>query len=757
MACLLSALSMAVPAQVVPVAPVGTTAVAHAADSNAGDQHAATRAPDSNVRVRVRTNKQRHPGTASLGTIVVSARHRNEVLRDVPMAITALDADELATRGAEDLTALTAAVPNVVVYPARTFNNAITAYIRGIGQSETVWGVEPGVGVYIDDVYLARPQAALLDVLDVERIEVLRGPQGTLYGKNTIGGAIRYLTRPVESELAGSAAIRLGDHGRTDLKAVLNLPLGDAVATRIAVASFERDGFGHNLLTGARIGGRNAAVARAALDWRLSDRANVRLAWDGYRDRSGPRPQKRLSANRFDPAHTPPDPGNYDERSGMPPLDETDAGGWSATLDWTLPAGWQLKSITADRNSATRSNLDFDLLPAQISGLTRRLQESQRSQEVRLQGRAFGADALFGLYLFDGSAGGRVGSIRSNSYLLSQGEVGTRSAALYADATWQPTLRLGIEAGFRYTRETKSARVLNQGYADIGFTRPTSLVFANFSDSTRFGSLAPKFNVSWKLGGSALLYAQVARGYKAGGYNIRANTRFVPSSGRPFLDETMDTFELGAKTSRWDQRLVIDGALFRNHYRNIQLSVFTAYDSNGDGLPDAFFGDFRNAGAGTVDGAELELQAQVRPWLRVLGHAGYLDAAYDQYVSGGVDIARSQRFTNTPRWSGGASIIAQVHDAHGGDWIARVDANVQSKVYPTTELSEALAQPGYGLLDATLTWRPGSRRWQLVVSGQNLTDRAYRSTGWDIPVLGIQSAYYGPPRTVSATWTVYIP
>ena len=142
-----------------------------------------------------------------LDRIVVTARRRNEVLQQVPMSVTALDAADLQTRGAQDLGDLGAAVPNVTIYAARPFNNAITAYIRGIGQSEPVWGVDPGVAVYVDDVYLARPQAALLDILDVDRIEVLRGPQGTLYGKNSIGGAIKYITHEIGDVFSGHAGI----------------------------------------------------------------------------------------------------------------------------------------------------------------------------------------------------------------------------------------------------------------------------------------------------------------------------------------------------------------------------------------------------------------------------------------------------------------------------------------------------------------------------------------------------------------------
>ncbi len=691
-----------------------------------------------------------------LAPVVVTARHRVEELQKTPVSVSSLDAVELQTRGADDLSGLAAAVPNVTIYAARPFNNAITAYIRGVGQSETVWGVEPGVGVYVDDVYLARPQSALLDILDVERIEVLRGPQGTLYGRNTIGGAIKYLTRRADAEFSGSVGMTLGDHGRMDFKAVVNAPISDRLHTRTAFARYQRDGFGSNLFTGEDVSARDATVARLAVDWSVNDRVELRLSYDSYRDRSGTRGAKRLAVNPNDPARTPPDEGNYDVRNGMADLDEADADGVSATIDWDIHEHWKLKSVTARRWSDSRANIDFDGLPLPISDLVRALHESQTSQEFQLSGSAGRMQAISGLYLFDGKAGGRVGSIRSANYMLSTGEVGTRSAALYANLTWDWD-RFSIDTGLRYTHERKAATVLNRGYRDIGFTIPNGQVSANFTDSEIFSSLSPKLNVSFRPSSNAMLYAQASRGFKAGGYNIRANTRFVPESGLPFLDESAIAYELGAKTDWFDGSLTLNAAAFRTLYRDIQLSVFTSYDSNGDGVRDSFFGDFKNAGAGTLSGAELEIDVRPGGALRWLAHVGYLDTRYDQYISGGLDIADQQRFTNAPRWTTGISAMGDFALASGAALTMRIDANYRSKAYPTTDLSEYLAQPGHALVNASLVFRSPRRRWEVAMTAQNLTNREYRTTGYDIPVLGVRTAFYGAPRTGSLLLTWFFP
>ena len=167
------------------------------------------------------------PAAVQLDRVVVTARRRDELQQDVPQAITVVSGEELESRGADNLSALGAVTPNLTVYPARAFNGSLTAYIRGIGQFDPVWGVEPGVGIYIDDVHLARPQGALLDILDVQRVEVLRGPQGTLYGRNTMGGAIKYVSRDPAAEFEGRLSLTVGNYGRRDEKAIVNVPLGE--------------------------------------------------------------------------------------------------------------------------------------------------------------------------------------------------------------------------------------------------------------------------------------------------------------------------------------------------------------------------------------------------------------------------------------------------------------------------------------------------------------------------------------------------
>jgi iron complex outermembrane receptor protein len=693
--------------------------------------------------------------TTKLDEITVTARRREETLQEVPVAVTAFTETALEKLNVQDMGDLDAQVPNLTVYAARGSNSTVTAYIRGVGQSDPLWGVDPGVGVYLDDVYLARPQGALLDVIDIERVEVLRGPQGTLYGKNTIGGAIKYVTKALSPDFGASTTIAVGSHSQLDVKSSVNLPLGsESVVGRVSVASLNRDGFGNNRRTGEEVSDKEILVARGTLGFYPNDAVSVILSADWLDDQGGVRGAKRLNAfNAADPAHTPPLDDRYDTLSGMLNVNDTSMDGASATINWNVAEGWWFKSVTAFRQSDTDTYIDFDTLPNKITDVRALYSDEQLSQEFQLN---YGSDAwsgVFGVYWFDGEAGGTV----YNNFLnllfgTTHGVVDTDSIAVYGEGTFPLSDRVSITAGLRYTDETKRADVLNQAFANAQYLTPIATP-ADFEDEVDFQNLSPKLSIDWQVDDDTLVYGLISRGFKSGGFNIRANTAAVPASARPFDDESVTSFEIGTKTAFNDDSLFLNAALFHNKYEDIQLSVFSAYDSNGDGTDDAFFGDFTNAGKATVQGLELELQWLATERFSVSGNAAWLDAEYDEFITRGVDVSDAQIMTNAPELSG-ALTLAYTWPAFGGELSARATASYQDKVYPTTDLSEAIAQPGYTLFGAGLVWR-GDGPWSFSLQGANLGDKEYRTTGYNIPVFGILTGFYGAPRqvTLAATYS----
>ncbi|MFD0738003.1 TonB-dependent receptor [Lysobacter koreensis] len=696
----------------------------------------------------------------TLGAVTVTARKREETIQDVPIAVTAFTADALDKLNIQDLGDLDAQVPNLTIYAARGSSSTVTAYIRGVGQADPLWGVDPGVGIYMDDVYIARPQGALLDVLDVERVEVLRGPQGTLYGKNTIGGAIKYISRGLPTSTDGFASVTVGNYGQLDVKAAIGGPIGgdDALRARIAVASLNRDGFGENVITNQEVSDKEILALRGQLGAYVSDDLNFQFAFDWMDDQSGVRGAKMLAPNRFASGVAPLD-SRYDVRNGMPNINDTSIRGASAVANWRASEDWGFKYVMAKRESDTETNIDFDTLPNKLADVKAFYADEQVSHELQANYDAGGRmRGVMGIYAFDGQAGGQV---RNNFFNLlfgdTQGTVFTESVALYADWTFDLTDQLKLDVGARYTDEDKNARVLNRGYTDATYTRPNGVVSANFDKTINFKNTSPKVSLDYQVTPEIMVYGLAARGFKSGGFNIRANATAVPRSAEPFEDEVVDSFEVGSKMAFFDQSLLLNLAYFHNQYEDIQLSVFTSFDSNGDGVDDAFFGDFTNAGKGTVQGVEVEYQwLPTRNWL-LSGNLAWLDAQYDEFLTTTatrppvqIDIADSQRFTNAPEFSGAINLEYRTDLAGGGNLSARVGYSYQSEVWPTTDLSPAIRQDGYGLVNAGVNWRVNDA-WSLSLQGSNLADEEYRTTGYNIPTLGVLTGFYGPPRQYSLT------
>ncbi len=696
------------------------------------------------------------PGDAAttLEAVKVTARKREETLQDVPVAVTAFTADTIDKLNVKDIGDLDAQVPNLTIYAARGSTSTVTAYIRGVGQADPLWGVDPGVGIYLDDVYIARPQGALLDVFDVERIEVLRGPQGTLYGKNTIGGAIKYISRGLPTETTGFGSITVGNYNQLDAKAAIGGALGgedSGLRGRVAVASMNRDGFGTNLANGQEVSDKEINALRMQLGAYSHEDFDVQFAFDWIDDQSGVRGAKMLAPNNnplVPVTGGAPMDSRYDIRSGMPNVNDTQMKGISATVNWRPSEDWALKYVIAKRESDTETNIDFDTLPERIADVKAFYSDQQVSHELQANydggGRGRG---VVGLYAFDGDAGGQVlNNFFDLSFGDTQGFVNTRSIALYADWTHDLTDRLKLDIGARYTDEDKHAIAYNIGYTDATFTVPNGVVAANFDKTVNFKNVSPKVSLDFQLTPDIMLYGLASRGFKSGGYNIRANTTAVPRSGEPFDDESVDSFEIGTKMGLLDQRLFLNLAAFHNIYEDIQLSVFTALPGGG------FFGDFTNAGKGTVTGVEAEYQFMpVQDWL-ISGNLAWLDAKYDEFMSGGVNIADTQYFTNAPEFSGAINVEYRTDLASGGNLSARVGYSYQSEVWPTTDLSPQIKQGGYGLVNAGVIWRANDA-WSFSLQGTNLADEEYRTTGYNLVSagLGVLTGFYGPPRQYSLT------
>ena len=696
----------------------------------------------------------------NLGTVVVTARKREETLQEVPVAVTAFTPETLDKLNVKDLSDLDAQVPNLTIYAARGSTSTVTAYIRGVGQADPLWGVDPGVGIYLDDVYIARPQGALLDVFDVDRIEVLRGPQGTLYGKNTIGGAIKYISKPLPNKTQGFASVSVGNYGQRDVKAALGGSIGgedSGLRARLAVANMQRDGYGELVGRGEDVSDKDITAARLQVGAFSQDDFDVQFALDWMDDQSGMRGAKMLAANPLAPTYPPMD-SRYDMRSAMRNINDTEMKGMSATVNWRPGDNWAFKYVAAKRESDTNTAIDFDTTPLTLVDVYAHYYDSQISNEIQANydggGRIRG---VFGVYAFNGDAGGQVKNHFYNPLVApgltnplfgdTQGVVNTKSIAVYADWTFDLTEKLALDVGARYTDEDKHAIALNRFYTDLTYSTSWATA-ANFDKTVNFKNVSPKISLNYQITPDIMMYGLASRGFKSGGYNIRANTTAVPRSGEPFQDESVDSFEIGTKMGLLDNTLFLNLAAFHNRYKDIQLSVFTSFTLPGGAQ--SFFGDFTNAGRGTVNGAEVEYQWLPNEHWVISGNLAWLDAKYDEFIDRGVNIASAQKFTNAPEFSGALNVEWRTGLANGGSLSARAGYSYQTGVWPTTDLSRAIYQPSYGLLGAGVIWKP-SEDWTLSLQGSNLTDEEYRTTGYNIAAYGVLTGFYGPPRQYTLT------
>ena len=593
--------------------------------------------------------------------IVVTSRRREEKLQEVPIAVSVISADQLEDIAATDISELQSYVPNLSIYQGRNQSTTLTAFVRGVGQADPLWGVDPGVGLYIDDVYIARAQGALLDVYDVARVEVLRGPQGTLYGKNTIGGAVKYVTRELSDNPEGKVTLNMGSYGTQELRANFAGPLIEGkLRGKASAAWLTRDGYGDNLYTGREVSNKDTKAWRLGLEWLASDNVSFELNYDHTEDNAEPIGLTRLVANPFCDLLTgvscPPYPDLFDTESGIDPVNETESNGYSLAATWDINDAWTFKSITAYRETDTRNWIDFDTTPLAIADSEATYYDDQTTQEFQLV--YSGSDrwsGVLGLYYFDGTAGGTVEAIFVTSTFRPPPRV-----------TWKPqsyaVLRRCQRQAHRPTvaqpRPEADPREQSTVSPSTSTTRTThttdySFVAADFDDETTFTSWAPKIGLDYQFNEDVMGYFKINQGFKSGGYNVRAQSTLFPESALPFDDEVMTVAELGFKSVLANRSLVLNGAIFYGDYSDVQVSTFEAYDSNGDGVDDAFFGNFLNAGDATIKGVELEYSWASQSFFGLSGFLAYLDAKPDGFLDeNGDGVLDTQVITNAPELTG---------------------------------------------------------------------------------------------------------
>jgi iron complex outermembrane receptor protein len=740
--------------------------------------------------------------------IVVTARRRSETLLNVPIAVTAFTADKLDKMGAVDLTDIQNTTPNTTIKDARGTNSTLAAFIRGVGQQDPVPGFEAGVGIYLDDVYLNRPQAAVLDIYDVERIEVLRGPQGTLYGRNTIGGAIKYVTRKLPDHLEVGLRGTYGSYNQLDGIASLSAPIGSMLRVGVSGARLTRDGFGRNLNLGIDNYNKDLWAARGTIEFETPDsRLFVRITGDYTHDTSAPRNGHRLFAGKL--TGSPVLSNVYDTNAGLNfPKQDIQAGGLSMAATAKLTDNLTFKSISAWRKDRSFTPIDFDSTPSVDVDVPAVYRNEQTSQEFQFLWSSSKVNGIVGFYYLGAKASTAFDVLLNTSLPnldgYTAGDVRTETSSIYGDFTFDFTPQLSLSLGGRYTWDQRKSFVYKANFlggplygatSEFGGNPTLNLgASTNFRGTANFKRFTPRASLAFKPNANHMFYVSYSEGFKGGGFDPRGSGTSAPISnpaaGRTYQDiynylsfdpESVKSYEIGWKGSAFDRRLTwaLDG--FYSDYSNVQIPGSVACTIGGVA---SFCGITTNAAKAKIKGIELETNAVLardfagpRSNITFTGALGYIDPQYKHYIGPtGTEVSQYRQFQNTPKWTVSGTLGAALPIA-SGDLNASTTVSYRSLTHQFEVSSPFLDQPGYTLWDANLTYSFGSKgQYSFGVHAKNITNVrykiggyqylvadaatgaiAYTSTGAVTPSLGkegIATAFYGNPRQVFGTFSI---
>ncbi|MEM9963929.1 MAG: TonB-dependent receptor [Asticcacaulis sp.] len=632
--------------------------------------------------------------------VYITARRRSENIQKVPISVSAVSGEQLESQGIYNVDQLTRAQPSIQLITSNPRNTATT--IRGLGSTIglTNDGLEPGVGIYVDDVYYARPGSAVVDLIDIERVEVLRGPQGTLFGKNTTAGALNITTRAPSFTPEGRVEASAGDYGFTQVKASFSGPLvSNVLAGRVSFGSTKRDGFFKNVTTHSRQNDIDSRVFRAQLFYTPSDTLNVRLSYDfAYQNpeantqafvRYGP---TLRAANRQFPYladyfnYAPPSTNPYDRLVDVnSPLQAKQIiNGLSGTVNWDL-GEITFTSISAYRHWDWTPQNDRDYTGLSIRTLSNNPSvQEQYSQEFRLASNGNNRfDWVVGAYYFDqkvetngsegwgadgahwligqttGSPAVAVPSNLIDGYLSKTLVISkTRSSAVFGQVVWNISERFRATLGLRYTHEDKSGDFTQTVSGGLATTDPALIAAKNgiarnqaYKADVSDGSPSGLLNIAYDFTPNVLGYVNYSRGYKSGGINaagIPTAADGSPSLVNAVIDpEEVTSIEAGLKSQFWNKRATVNVAVFNTDIKDYQANVV-------DSGPGALRGYLANIEKVEVKGVEIDGRLRATDNFNIYGNISYTDAIYASFANGPAPLELQSSGTSISDLSGKA-------------------------------------------------------------------------------------------------------
>lgn len=757
------------------------------------------------------------PRSLELDEVRVTARRRSEDLQDTPVAVTALSGEALDVRAVRSLDALTQFVPNLQFDGAAPLSGAAynaTIFIRGVGQNDFAIFSDPGVAIYLDGVYLGRSIGGVIDLVDVAQIEVLRGPQGTLFGRNTIGGAVLLKSHEPEAALGGSFAIGVGSLERRDIRATLNVPIDDAFLARVSAASLRRDGYAKRLSDGQQMGDKDATIARAQLAWQPSADLKARLTLDTTRIRQGSAPLTLIDVaasgtpflNLYNSLVAPtlgvraPDGSTIVSRAWLTDdidtthaagtsINDLDSDGIALTLDARVGEA-ALRSITAWRRLDAQFARDGDNTPFTFRETYNNDRQEQFSQELQWSGShdVLRLDWVGGLYFFQESA-----SERGRALLASGLFDALEALDLDAEGTWcglagaNPRPVASCPASLRFGgRAFRDNNVLADLDVDL-LTRVRNRSVAIFGQGTH--RLADRWSVTagvrWTRDEKAIALAHRRRAsdvYIVGSANALQRFSASASELTPKLgiewQASSDvlfyaSYARGFKSGGFNGRPLVNSEEVSPYDPEIvdsfELGAKTRWFDGRMVANAAFFNNeyrdmqlsinatpqnfVRNAGAARITGFELEVAARLTRGLDLNLAAGYLDGSYTKLDA--------QLATLQPPLTAdkelvkaprwtGSAGLQYEWRVAAGSFTVRGDYIYRSRIYHDVFNDARLTQPPFDIVNAYASYMTPGERWEVSLFGTNLTSERYRISGNSSVGMGLAESTFAAPREIGA-------
>ncbi len=684
-----------------------------------------------------------------LQVVEVTAQKRKEKLQDVPIAATAISARDMEMRGVNNLLDLAAIAPNLSISKTPGDSTASQISIRGSVTNNPGLYWEPTVGMYVDGVYSGKSQGSVMELLDLERIEVLRGPQGTLYGRNTLAGAVNFITRKPSGELGGSILLDVGNYNARVGKVSLDLPQVGIFKASVGLRSEKREGWIKTKVGSsvAELNNRNGQSSRIALDADVSKELQLTYRYDSTSVNQNGSFSQVVQSDLGIPTIVVNKDRQTTASVDGPSFERMDVKGQALGAEWKLDPNNTVKYTLAQRKLNWDDALDLDGSPVALAHTQRYSVYTQTSNELQLVGSQGSWNYVLGAYGFtdEGNTKNPQTFFFGSAQYDSRYGFSTSSKSLYGNIEYQLNSQLKLTGGLRNTKEEKTVnRYLAAGtYVVIPATTKGT---ASFSANT------PLLIASYKLSDQVSLYAKYTEGFKSGGFNGEAND--VAETLTPFRPELTKSYEGGLKSTLDGGKATINVAIFQNQISDLQESIFTAKGAAASNI--------RNAGKAATSGIEVEFAYRPTSDLRLQANYGYLNAKYDEFIDGGVNVANNRAMPHAPKNSLNLMVDATLNRSSFGVLRAVADYTYLSSQYmyayqltktdPTVAVASNSMVEAAGYLNLRLllsNMTIGQQRLEAALWVRNAMDNKKVANYIDFgPGFGnLRQAYYADPRT----------